>query len=104
MCTNEEIEQIDPYLNGKYAASLCIPLKVGTIGSIEGLDEILKTLQIDDFIQYYRVGDCITEDKVGTLMQHFGRFKFVASSKDEIVHIINQIQEILPLKIPRATI
>ena len=95
MCTREEIERIDPYLNGKLAASLCIPLKPGTIGSIEGLDDILDTLQIEDFTQYYTIGDCITADKMGTLLQHFGRFKFLGNSKSEIVAMIEKIQQML---------
>ncbi len=98
MCTEDERENIDPYLGGKLAAILCIPLGVGTIGKIEGLDYILGELEIEDFVQYYGVGDAITSDKIGTLMQHFGRFKFFASSKQEMVSKIEQIQDLLRVK------
>ncbi len=97
MAYKEEIELIDPNLNGKIAASLCIPLKVGRIKSIEGLDVILKTVKLESFIQYYNVADEITEDRIGTLLQHFGRFKFFADSKEEIADLINFIQNTLKI-------
>ena len=98
MCTEDEIEKIDPYLNGKFAAILCVPLKAGTIGSIKGLNKILQSKNIVDFIQYYQIGEEITEDKIGTLLQHFCRFKFIANSKNEIVDMIDKILNLLTIE------
>ena len=95
MCTPTEIENISPYLNGNYAGSLCLPLKAGIIGDIKGLDEIKRMECVSDFVQYYNVGDLITEDKIGTLMQHFGRVKIVAKSKEDIITAIDKIQDTL---------
>ncbi len=98
MCTDDEIERIDPYLGGKCAASLCIPLKTGVIGGIDGLDEILNSLDILDFTQYYSVGDVIVEGNIGTLLQHFGRFKFFGNNLENIADIVDHIQETLSIK------
>ncbi len=97
MCTKEEIERIDPYLNGKTAASFCIPLKTGTIARVTGLEEIGRMIGEIDFIQYYYPGDSITQDKIGTLMQHFGRFKFFAENKADLIQKIERIQQTLKI-------
>ena len=43
------------------------------------------------------MADEITEDRIGTLLQHFGRFKFFADSKEEIADLINFIQNTLKI-------
>lgn len=91
----EEIEKIDPYLNGIVAISLCVPLNVGTIESIEGVDECLAELKIVDYIQYYQCGDKITKEKIGTLDQHFCRIKFLVNGYEEAEEKINFIQDTL---------
>lgn len=96
--TAEELKNVDPYLCGKYAGILSIPLLVGTIGSIDGLDLILKCNNTIDLQQYYKVGDIIRVDFIGTRLQLFGSFKFVADSAQDIVRIINHIQSLLRVK------
>jgi hypothetical protein len=98
MCSDEEIYRIDPRLGGQLAASLCIPLKVGIIGSIDGIEEIINSLKIENFAQYRNVGDEITNKSIGTLMQHFGRFKFFVNSMEELVYTVNQIQKMLTVR------
>lgn len=93
-----ECDKIDPYLNGRIAASFCIPLNIGTIASISGLDLIENKLNIESFTQYYFVGDTITNDKIGTLQQHFGRFKFFVENRNQLVEYINFIQDNLCIK------
>lgn len=97
MCTEDEIKRIDPYLNGKTAASFCIPLKIGTIARVEGLAEIMREFGEINIIQYYYPGDSITQDKIGTLMQHFGRFKFFAENKADLIRKIEKIQQLLKI-------
>ena len=72
--------------------AVCVPLKAGIIGDIKGLDEIKRMECVSDFVQYYNVGDLITEDKIGTLMQHFGRVKIVAKSKEDIITAIDKFK------------
>jgi biotin carboxylase len=95
MCSDDEINRIDPLLDGRLAASLCIPLKTGKIAKLDGVEEIMRTLNIENFAQYYNVGDQVSKDSIGTLMQHFGRFKFFANSMKELIDTVNQIQKLL---------
>lgn len=94
----EELKKIDPYLNGKFIGSLCIPLNVGKISSIEGIDEIKKNNAVVDFLQYYDVGDVIEINKIGTLMQHFCRIKLMTNSREEYIENIKKIQSTLKIK------
>lgn len=95
--TTEEMEQVDPYLKGKYAVSFCVPLNVGTIKTIEGMEQISKIPTLTAITQYYHEGDTVTEDKIGTLMQHFARFKFVTESYEDIIQTIEFIQHTLKI-------
>lgn len=88
----EEIAKVDPYLNGKVAISLCIPLREGIIGKVVGIEECLSSIQVLDYIQYYKPGDEITKQKIGTLDQHFCRIKFLADSQ-QVAQTIDYIQE-----------
>ena len=93
--TQGEVEKIDLNCGGKYGAQLMMPLKPGTIGSIEGLEKARSLPCVTDFIQYYAVGDTVLEKHVGTLQQHLGRFTMIAESEDEIVRTVREIQRIL---------
>lgn len=98
MCTDEEKEKLAVTYGGKVAAQLGMPLNVGTISSIEGLEEMKSLPCVSDFIQYYYVGDSITEDVIGTLSQHFGRFSFVADNIDDIYDAVRKINDTLVIK------
>lgn len=98
MCTPEERAKLDITCGGKIGAQLTIPLCVGQIASIEGLDALKDIPCVKDFIQYYYVGDCIIEKDIGTLNQHFGRFTCVANSMEEIEQTVNQIQKELYIR------
>jgi biotin carboxylase len=95
MCTNEETERISPYLNGKYAGSLSIPLKTGIIGCIRGVEEIRNFTGVEDFTCYYQEGSEITQPMIGTLLQLFGRIKMTVDSKAELVSLIERIHSTL---------
>lgn len=97
MCGDGDLERIDPYLNGKIAASLCIPLKAGTVGQVVGLNEVIDLLGKESLTQYYQVGDEVLPQSMGTLMQHFGRFKFFVDSREELEQTINKIQDTLKI-------
>lgn len=92
MATTEELSKIDPYMHGCCIGSICIPLRPGTIKKIFGLEEILNAREVLDCTQYYHVGDSIAESQIGTLGQHFCRFKLMTSSPEEFKQRINWIQ------------
>jgi len=93
----EEIQNIDPFLRGKVSGSLCVPLKPGTVGGVAGLDRIMEAFPGITLAQYYRPGDTVKPESFGTLDQHFGRFKFIADSREglfETARFINETLEI----------
>ena len=93
MMTEEERHKIDPYMHGHFVGSLTIPLKPGTIGHIEGLDEIRSNKNVMDLAQYYDVGKTVKPEYIGTLSQHFCRIKMMTDSIDEYKHMVEWIQD-----------
>ena len=98
MCDSEDISALNLCNPDKFGAQLTIPLCKGEIASIDGLEELKKLPCLADFIQYYYVGDCISEKHLGTLGQHFGRFTFVSESRDEIFDAVAKINSELIIK------
>ena len=98
MCTEEEKAKFDINCGNKIGAQLNIPLSVGTIASIEGLEELKGLELVQDFIQYYKVGDEIKESVIGTLGQHFGRFTIIANTEKEVEDIVKKINSTLFIK------
>lgn len=97
MVTRDEMQKIDPYMNNKFVGSLCIPLKPGTIHKILGLEKILQDNSILDCSQYYEQDDSIEQEQIGTLGQHFCRFKLMTETEKEFKEKINWIQDILTI-------
>lgn len=95
MCSPEEEARIQPYLDGVLAGSLCVPLNIGTVSKIEGLDAIKALPGVIDVMQNYRIGDRMTADKIGTLPQLFGRFKFMVNHHEEAAQLMDAIQNVL---------
>ena len=93
--TDEELANIDLSFEGKAGAQLMVPLNVGTVGKIEGLEEAKALPEVADFIQYYREGETMESRFVGTLGQHFGRFSLLAESEEKLLATVEKIQSIL---------
>ena len=80
--TEEEASKLDISCGGRIGGQLMLPLDVGTIGRIEGVDLIKSHPAVVDFIQYYNEGDTIEQRNIGTLGQHFGRITFIVDSPE----------------------
>lgn len=93
--TDEEIARLDLACNGKYGCQLMYPLSIGTIGRIEGMEQVRSHPAVCDFIQYYREGDTLEQRHIGTLGQHFCRITFIVSSKEEETAAITYFQQTL---------
>lgn len=91
--TDEEIDRIDLHCGGRIGGQLMMPLSVGTIGRIEGLDAVRNHPAVCDFIQYYNVGDTIEQRVIGTLGQQFCRITFIADTPAQVPELINYFQE-----------
>lgn len=96
--TPKEIAQINIEQSDCVMAQLMIPLNVGTIASIRGLDEIKAHDGITDFLQYYHAGDTVKPEVMGTLGQHFGRFTLKAKNQKDMIDLVNTIQSSLEIK------
>ncbi len=98
MFSKEEIQKLDISKNQRIGAQLMVPLWEGTIASIEGLEELKKLPCLQDFIQYYQVGDTILPKHIGTLGQHFGRFTLIAEDQETILDAVRRITNELVIK------
>ena len=93
--TDDEVKGIDITCGGRIGGQLMIPLDVGTIGRIEGVDEIKAYPAVVDYLQYYNVGDTIEQRNIGTLGQHFGRITFIVDTKSEELDAIKYFQSVI---------
>lgn len=93
--TNEEITGIDLNCKGQLGCQLMYPLSVGTIGKIEGVEQVKAHPAVVDFIQYYREGETMDRSRVGTLGQQFCRITFIVDSVQEEIAAINYFQSVL---------
>ena len=93
--TEEEANAIDLSCGGRFGCQLMMPLDIGTIGKIEGVEEMSKHPAVVDYLQYYHVGDTITQKNIGTLGQHFGRVTFIVDDPAKERELITYFQNIV---------
>ena len=98
MATLEDIKKIDPGMNGHLMGSITIPMKVGKIAVIEGVDVVREQKQVVGINQYYQIGDEIKESYIGTLSQHFCRVKIMTDSLEEYRNMITFIQQTIKVE------
>lgn len=91
--TEAEASAIDLTFGGRIGCQLMMPLDVGTLGRIEGVEEIKKHPAVVDYLQYYREGDTVEPRVIGTLGQHFGRITFIVNSHEEELEAIRYFQD-----------
>lgn len=80
LCTPQELERTRHPRDVAFA-QLTTPLRCGRIGAIYGLEEARRMPEVIDILQYYRVGDVITPDVMGTLGQHFVRATLMSDTR-----------------------
>lgn len=95
--TDDEIQGIDLKCGGKLGCQLMYPLSQGTIGKIEGVEEVKAHPAVRDFIQYYQTGDTIEQRHIGTLGQHFCRITFIVDTEQEEQETIRFFQQTLTI-------
>ncbi|MBR3918020.1 MAG: carbamoyl-phosphate-synthetase [Clostridia bacterium] len=74
----------DPYLHGKWAATLWFLLKEGCIGKIEGLDKWETDKNVIANAQRLYEGDAVPKEWIGNEKQVMTRLYFVCDSKQEL--------------------
>ena len=93
MCDPIDIQKIDPAFKGKFGSSFAIPLKVGTINTIDGIEKIVLMPTVVDFTHYYEIGDTIVEKNQNTLDQLYARIMVVAESEEKIFESLQFIRK-----------
>lgn len=84
---------IDPFLNGKKAASVAIPLRPGAIISVSGVDLIQSIPGVVNFTHFYEVGDEVKLSYANTLQQLYGRVMMVRDSEEELFDSLRMLRE-----------
>lgn len=98
MCSADDISKINPYLNGYFSASISVPLKVGTIGKVLGMEYVSKIEEVGEIIQYWKEGESILPKHQATLEQLFARIPIIVKGKDRLIEIMHQIREYISVK------
>lgn len=82
----------DVHLRGKYAATLWILLKEGTISKISGLDDLGSDERVVANVQRFYEGDIVLHEWVGTEKQVLTRLYLVCGSKQELADCLKEYQ------------
>ena len=92
MCTDAEIARLK---NKKplHFAQLTTPLEAGTIAKIEGMERVKADPAVIDCLQYYREGDTVQENVIGTLGQHFSRVSIITETEATLYEAITRVQD-----------
>lgn len=98
MCEESDLDCIDANLKGKKAASMAMPLRLGTISSVSGLDEIIKMDGVVNLTHFYEVGDTIVPKNINTLDQLFARVMVARDSQEELMETLNGIRNTVSVK------
>lgn len=89
--SNIDIEKLaNPNFNCHYC-NITFPAYPGTIGSIAGVNEILKMPNVIDMVLSYNEGDEIPKKALGTLAQVVARVFAYAATKQELKSVIDNI-------------
>jgi len=83
----------DPYLRGKYAVSMWVLLKQGTVGKIEGFEPIKEYNGVIKVVQNLYEGSVINESRIGTEWQVLSRIYIVSDEKKNVADTVRKIRE-----------
>ncbi len=98
MCETKDLDTIDVNLKGKKAASMAMPLCLGTIGGVYGTDKVLNMDGVVNYTHFYEVGDTIVQKNINTLDQLFARVIVVKDSQKELMETLNKIRHTVSVK------
>ena len=96
MGNDAEIQKIDGAFVNKCSALLYYDLKIGKIGSISGVDDILKLPGIVGYHQCHSVGDVI--GSYGTSNNVAIRFIVSCDTREEFLRTVNQAHSLIQIK------
>ena len=82
----------DPRFRGKWAATLWILLKQGTIAKVSGLERLAEDRRIVANVQRLHEGDTVLPEWIGTEKQVMTRLYLVCESKEELAACLKEYQ------------
>ncbi len=95
----EDVEKLQDICSpNKFSAQIMLPLNAGVITDINGWEEICSQAEVVNVLQYYNVGDRITENVIGTLGQHFARVSVASDTEAGIEKIVRMIENNFSIK------
>ncbi len=89
---NVDLYKENPYMNGKWAATVWFLLKKGKIGKIEGLDDWRTDSRVVANGQRLYEGDEIPQEWIGNEKQVLTRLYLVCETKEELSKAIKEYQ------------
>lgn len=93
MCEKDDIKTIDPYFGGKQASTVALPLRLGTIAHIEGLEKVKRLPGVVDVTVYYGEGHECIQKHINTLDQLFARVIVVSDNEKSLFDTLKKIRE-----------
>ena len=91
-----EVQKIDKAFTRKHSALLYYDLMLGTIGSISGIDEILKLAGVVGYHQCHKVGDTISS--YGTSNNVAIRFIVSCDTREQFAETVRMANELIEIK------
>lgn len=82
----------DPYMNGKFAATIWFLLKKGEIAKIEGFENLAEDKRVVANVQRLHEGDIVPDDWIGNEKQVLSRLYLICESKEELATAIKEYQ------------
>ena len=98
MCEKEDLRMIDPLFHGKKAATLALPLRLGTISSVYGMESISKQKDVVDVTVYYGCGHRCIPEHLNTLDQLFARVMIVSDTEDDLATTLQFVRNSVSVK------
>ena len=98
MCEKKDLALIDPMFHGKKASTVALPLRLGTIASINGMDRVMSKKGVIDVTVYYGIGHKCIQQHINTLDQLFARVMVVADSDEELYSILKEVRNEVSVK------
>ena len=92
MCEKDDLETINPHFNGKLASTVALPLRLGIIAHIEGLEKVKAIPGVADVTVYYHEGHECEMKHLNTLEQLFARIIVVSDNEKKLSETINDIK------------
>lgn len=90
MCDNTFFDNISSNFSN-IACSLVLLMKGGVVDRVEGVETICKNTDIVKYTQFFKVGETLSTDFVGTLGQVFARIHIVSENINSFINTLNDI-------------